>query len=129
MRIDKRLGTFEEVAASAPEHVDTLAAVRSLAQEMHPDAFEVASTRERSVWWGWGAGKMKEGYAYAMPHKAHVNLGFFQGAALPDPARLLQGTGKMLRHVKLEDARAATEPTVRALFAAARDERRTALGL
>jgi hypothetical protein len=26
---------------------------------------------------------------------------FFRGAALPDPARLLQGTGKLMRHVKL----------------------------
>jgi hypothetical protein len=31
----------------------------------------------------------------------HVNVGFFHGAALPDPARLLQGTGKFMRHVKL----------------------------
>jgi hypothetical protein len=30
-----------------------------------------------------------------------VNVGFFHGAALPDPARLLQGTGKFMRHVKL----------------------------
>src|SRR5436853_4032982 len=28
----------------------------------------------------------------------HVNVGFFHGAALPDPARLLQGTGKFMRH-------------------------------
>src|SRR5207245_7959793 len=32
---------------------------------------------------------------------SHVNVGFFHGAALPDPARLLQGTGKFMRHVKL----------------------------
>ena len=32
---------------------------------------------------------------------SHVNIGFFQGAALPDPARLLQGTGRFMRHVKL----------------------------
>ena len=35
---------------------------------------------------------------------AHVNVGFFHGAALPDPARLLQGTGKFMRHVKLTPA-------------------------
>jgi hypothetical protein len=29
-------------------------------------------------------------------------VGFFQGAALPDPAGLLQGTGKFMRHVKLK---------------------------
>ena len=31
----------------------------------------------------------------------HVNVGFFHGVALPDPARLLQGAGKFMRHVKL----------------------------
>jgi hypothetical protein len=35
---------------------------------------------------------------------AHVSVGFFHGAALPDPARLLQGTGKFMRHVKLTPA-------------------------
>src|SRR5215471_3908873 len=32
---------------------------------------------------------------------SHVNVGFFHGVALPDPTRLLQGTGKLMRHVKL----------------------------
>ncbi|WP_051685949.1 DUF1801 domain-containing protein [Rheinheimera texasensis] len=32
---------------------------------------------------------------------AHVNVGFFLGALLPDPQGLLQGTGKFMRHVKL----------------------------
>jgi len=38
---------------------------------------------------------------------AHVNVGFFQGASLPDPAHLLQGTGKFMRHVKLRPGTAA----------------------
>ena len=40
-------------------------------------------------------------FAYVNVFTAHVNVGFFQGAALPDPARLLLGTGKFMRHVKL----------------------------
>jgi hypothetical protein len=40
-------------------------------------------------------------FAYVNVFTAHVNVGFFQGAALPDPARLLQGAGKFMRHVKL----------------------------
>jgi hypothetical protein len=32
---------------------------------------------------------------------SHANVAFFHGAALPDPARLLQGSGKYMRHVKL----------------------------
>ena len=40
-------------------------------------------------------------FAYVDVFTSHVNVGFFQGAALPDPARLLQGTGRSMRHVKL----------------------------
>ena len=41
------------------------------------------------------------GFAYVNVFKAHVNVGFFRGAALADPQRLLEGTGKFMRHVKL----------------------------
>ena len=41
-------------------------------------------------------------FAYVDVFTSHVNVGFFQGASLPDPARLLQGAGKFMRHVKLK---------------------------
>src|SRR5215475_2503253 len=41
-------------------------------------------------------------FGYVNVFTAHVNVGFFQGASLPDPAHLLQGTGKFMRHVKLK---------------------------
>jgi hypothetical protein len=40
-------------------------------------------------------------FAYVNVFKAHVNVGFFHGAELDDPARLLEGTGLRMRHVKL----------------------------
>ena len=40
-------------------------------------------------------------FGYVHVFTAHVNVGFFQGASLADPARLLQGSGKHMRHVKL----------------------------
>jgi len=40
-------------------------------------------------------------FGYVNVFTSHVNIGFFQGASLPDPARLLQGSGKFMRHVKL----------------------------
>ncbi|MEZ5292819.1 MAG: DUF1801 domain-containing protein [Vicinamibacterales bacterium] len=40
-------------------------------------------------------------FCYVDAFTAHVNVGFFQGAALDDPARLLQGSGKFMRHVKV----------------------------
>jgi hypothetical protein len=40
-------------------------------------------------------------FDYVNVFTAHVNVGFFQGAGLPDPAGLWQGGGKRMRHVKL----------------------------
>jgi hypothetical protein len=40
-------------------------------------------------------------FGYVDAFSAHVNIGFFQGASLPDPAGLLEGGGKRMRHVKL----------------------------
>ncbi len=40
-------------------------------------------------------------FAYVNVFTAHVNVGFFQGSSLPDPARQFQGTGMRMRHVKL----------------------------
>jgi hypothetical protein len=40
-------------------------------------------------------------FGYVNVFTAHVNVGFFHGAALADPAGLLEGNGKFMRHVKL----------------------------
>jgi len=53
-------------------------------------------------------------FAYVNAFKAHVNVGFFRGAEIADPTRMLEGTGKFMRHVKLRpegsvDATALTE--------------------
>jgi hypothetical protein len=40
-------------------------------------------------------------FGYVNAFKAHVNVGFFRGAEIADPERLLEGTGKFMRHVKL----------------------------
>ena len=40
-------------------------------------------------------------FAYVNVFTAHVNVGFFRGAEIADPERLLEGTGKFMRHVKL----------------------------
>jgi hypothetical protein len=41
-------------------------------------------------------------FGYVNVFTSHVNVGFFQGTSLPDPARLLQGPGKFMRHVKVK---------------------------
>jgi hypothetical protein len=44
-------------------------------------------------------------FAYVNVFKSHTNVGFFYGAHLHDPVRLLEGTGKNMRHVKLKPGR------------------------
>ena len=58
-------------------------------------------------------------FAYVNAFTAHVNVGFFRGAVLPDPAHLLQGTGKMLRHVKLRPDTPTDEAALHQLIHAA----------
>lgn len=52
-------------------------------------------------------------FAYVNAFTSHVNLGFFYGATLPDPAGLLEGSGKHMRHIKL---RPGEEPDEHALL-------------
>src|SRR6516164_3244077 len=40
-------------------------------------------------------------FGYVNAFKNHVNVGFFRGAEIADPEGLLEGTGKLMRHVKL----------------------------
>ena len=58
-------------------------------------------------------------FAYVNAFTSHVNVGFFQGATLPDPARLLQGNGKFMRHVKLRPGTAMDEEALNRLIEAA----------
>ena len=55
-------------------------------------------------------------FAYVNAFTAHVNVGFFRGAELADPASLLQGTGKRMRHVKLRPGRDVDKKALTALI-------------
>jgi hypothetical protein len=58
-------------------------------------------------------------FGYVNTFKAHVNVGFFYGALLADPAGLLEGSGKRMRHVKLRPGSELDNKALRALIAAA----------
>lgn len=58
-------------------------------------------------------------FGYVNVFTSHVNVGFFQGASLPDPARLLQGTGRFMRHVKLKPGTPTDAAALKALIDAA----------
>lgn len=58
-------------------------------------------------------------FAYVNVFTSHVNVGFFHGAALRDPARLLEGSGKFMRHVKLRPGTPSNAAALRSLIDAA----------
>ena len=45
-----------------------------------------------------------------------INLFFLQGKGLPDPTKLLQGDGNLVRHIRLPSVEALDEPDVVALM-------------
>ena len=55
-------------------------------------------------------------FGYVNVFTSHVNVGFFHGASLPDPARLLEGSGKFMRHVKLRPGTATNAAALRSLI-------------
>jgi hypothetical protein len=58
-------------------------------------------------------------FGYVNTYKTHVNVGFFRGAMLSDPSKLLVGTGKRMRHIKIQPNSAVNAAAVRALIEAA----------
>jgi hypothetical protein len=68
-------------------------------------------------------------FAYVNAFKAHASVGFFRGAMLPDPARLLEGTGKRMRHVKLRFGAEIDADALGDLIAEAYRDIRRRLGL
>jgi hypothetical protein len=55
-------------------------------------------------------------FGYVNVFTSHVNVGFFHGGALPDPAGLLEGSGKFMRHVKLRLGSATNDKALRELI-------------
>jgi hypothetical protein len=58
-------------------------------------------------------------FGYVNVFTSHVNVGFFHGAALDDPARILEGTGRFMRHVKARPDSLPDESALQALIKAA----------
>jgi hypothetical protein len=121
-------GSFDDLLNSTEEALRPIAIrLREIILNLDPDACEVVRLGERASTFGVGPKKMSEGYAYILPHKKWVNLGFYQGAHLMDKSDLLEGSGKKLRHVKIHTIEDANRPAIKELLVLALEERKTAL--
>jgi hypothetical protein len=84
---------------------DLALALREIILEEVPDASEsVYQVYTVAIWFGF-SGKMKDMFCYITTNARHINLGFPRGASLPDPNRVLEGDGKVMRHIKFASQR------------------------
>ena len=58
-------------------------------------------------------------FGYVNAFKAHASVGFYHGATLVDPAGLLEGEGKHMRHVKLRPGKKLNDKALSDLVVAA----------
>ncbi|NUT32918.1 MAG: hypothetical protein HOV79_07575 [Hamadaea sp.] len=90
-----------------PEVAATARALIRQIEAAYPEA--VVSVDGGDV--GFGSGRGYKGLRFVVsPHKAHVTLGISGGVGLPDPAGLMEGKGKVHRHVKVRTPEEAARP-------------------
>ncbi len=74
---------------------ETCRALHELMQQSAPDL-------KASIKWSRPVYELNGLVCYLQAHSEHVSFGFWRGAELPDPEGILEGTGRSMRHVKIE---------------------------
>ncbi|KYF70935.1 hypothetical protein BE17_47200 [Sorangium cellulosum] len=92
--------------------------VRKLLLRIIPDVHEHVYPGWRIISFRMGDGQ-KHQVCWLAPQRFGVNIGFEQGAELPDPNGLLTGSAKQARNVHIRSARDVDVPKIAALVAAA----------
>ena len=96
--------TIEEFLKSYTSKVQEVSLeLRKIAMELLPETEEILYEGWKNFTYGTGKSRTdKDLIIYIAPFKDSVNLGFYRGTNLPDKKKLLKGTGKLLRHIKLK---------------------------
>jgi hypothetical protein len=92
---------------------------RALVQALRRFVKKEAPQLKEAIKWGNVCWLGKGNVAWIIVYDEHVDFGFFNGAKLKDPAELLEGTGKGLRHVKVRAAKDIRPKEFAALLAQA----------
>lgn len=102
-------------------HVSSLAlALREIVLEEAPDAIEsIAKGYAVAIGFSFTGKPMKDGFCHVVAYSTHVNLGFNRGAQLSDPANVLKGTGKAIRHMTIRTHEELDNPAIRRYLQAA----------
>jgi hypothetical protein len=105
--------------AFTPEVQEISVSLRALIFENAPDISENIYPKMKVVRYGVEGNKLEGIVCHIAPLKSAVNFGLYRGAILPDPSKLMEGTGKMLRHVKIKNVTKADSPALTCLLKAA----------
>jgi hypothetical protein len=115
---------FDLIVSRFDPHVEELARrARALITDVYPRIVEVPWPNQNVIGYGVGPRKMSQHFCYIAVHRDHINLGFNYGSELPDPMHLLEGPGKLLRHVKIVTPEDLDNPALRQLLEAASTHR------
>lgn len=116
--------TFAALVAPYPPPIAELAkAARQYVIDFMPGVYEIVWPVMKVAGYGTGPKKLSEHFVWIAPYAKHVVFGFYYGGELPDPRRLLEGTGATMRHVKLRSATDLATPGLRDLLVAASTHR------
>jgi len=115
---------FDEILAGvSPQARELALQARALIQAVYPAVVEVPWPKQRVIGYGVGPKKMSEHFCYISVNKNHINVGFMYGAELPDPEKLLDGSGKLLRHVRITSPEELENPALQELLEVASKHR------
>jgi hypothetical protein len=90
---------LELLAACSPEVAHLALALREVVLHEAPEAAELLYSVYAEVIVFNLTRNPGDAICYVAAYARHVNLGFYRGAELPDPHRVLKGTGKKMRHI------------------------------
>jgi hypothetical protein len=115
---------FTEMVGGFPDPIPDLAlASRALVLDVFPRVVEVVWLQQKTAGYGTGPKKMTEQFCWLAPFPKHVVFGFYYATELPDPEALLEGTGRLMRHVKIRRPEDLDRPALRDLVAVASTHR------
>ena len=116
------------IAKFEPKDQRLIRALRSAVRKRFPTANELVWDNYNFFVIGYSPTERPTDSIVSIAARANgVGLCFIHGAGLPDPKKLLVGSGKQTRFVRVESANLLAHPDVEALVAAAIDRAKTPL--
>jgi hypothetical protein len=112
---ERQLAEF--IAKFTPEMGGLIRTARAKMRGFIPQALELVYDNYNFFVIGYGPNEKAGDAIFSLAAQAKgLSLCFLQGAKLPDPHKLLRGSGNVVRNIRLESANELDEPKVRELM-------------